>query len=494
MSGRAFYHAGHFDGCMIYDGGKVQSDTLYLCVRPDGAPSSWRNGMAIGLEAAPADLPASCCYLHARERNARKRRRPAEARLIALANAVHAAIAKLDRWAIATERACSEAPDFSALLNLCERELGFVSILVNKNLRYLAVSDGFAERNPWFNRTDTSMDTEMINQLTADEAFMDAINQSAPFYYHYVEGDGSDSACFNIIVEGRYEARLIMQATSGREEPGLLDVAAYLGERITDLFRRYADGSDDASENPRFKEALRTLMKGGTLRPEELREHLAIRGWALGHTLQVTAFMFMEPESATVTQRYYEDRIAHLFEGCAEINADGLIYCIRNLSIERTARTLAQQELVLFLRENLCYAGTSRAFDDVRELHAHAQEARAALELGMASGSMQWHFDFGDHVLRYICDRASRDLGGAALLHPAFEALRAYDEEHGTELLETARYFMECRYNVTHAAARLHIHRTSMLARLERIDAVASIDWDSWDDRVHLALSFMLAT
>ena len=43
------------------------------------------------------------------------------------------------------------------------------------------------------------------------------------------------------------------------------------------------------------------------------------------------------------------------------------------------------------------------------------------------------------------------------------------------------------------AAAHLHIHSTSMLARLERIDAVADIDWDSWDDRIHLALSFMLA-
>jgi len=171
---QTFFPNAQFDECLIYDGGKVQPDTLYLCMRPDGAPSAWRNGMAIGLEAAPTDLPASCCYFQAREKNARKRRRPAQARLIELANAVHAALAKLDRWALATERACSEAPDFSALLNLCERELGFVSILVNKNLRYLAVSDGFAAHNPWFNRADTSMDTEMTNQLTAD-AVLDSV-------------------------------------------------------------------------------------------------------------------------------------------------------------------------------------------------------------------------------------------------------------------------------------------------------------------------------
>ena len=135
-----------FDACLIYDGGKPRRKTLYICNGLDKRIEDWRGAFALGFEPAPSDLPQGSCYLHVREKNARKRRRPDEMRLIDLANAVHSALHRLERWTIATERACNESPDFFTLLRLCEHELGFVSVLVNKNLRYLAVSDGFEGR------------------------------------------------------------------------------------------------------------------------------------------------------------------------------------------------------------------------------------------------------------------------------------------------------------------------------------------------------------
>ena len=51
---------------------------------------------------------------------------------------------------------------------------------------------------------------------------------------------------------------------------------------------------------------------------------------------------------------------------------------------------------------------------------------------------------------------------------------------------------MECKYNVTHAADALGIHRSSMLSRLERIQEVSGFDWDDRDERLLPALTFAL--
>lgn len=129
----------------------------------------------------------------------------------------------------------------------------------------------------------------------------------------------------------------------------------------------------------------------------------------------------------------------------------------------------------------------------IRRLPAYLAEARYALRLGETSGVMQWHFRFEDYALTYILDQAQQEISWEAIAHPAFKKLLVHDEQHGTELLATARCFMECKYNVSRAAQCLHIHRSSMLARLERIKDVAAIDWDDWSERIHLALSFCFA-
>jgi sugar diacid utilization regulator len=266
-----------------------------------------------------------------------------------------------------------------------------------------------------------------------------------------------------------------------------------MGELLCDVFGRYADGTERDLAEPEFMRALLEVAQGGAVKEDYLKRVMAVRGWNTGDQLLVHAFSFIEPESESVTRRYYQDRIAHLFENCAALQVDGLLFCVRNLRLEQRSPESSLQELVLFMRENLCHVGTSHEFDDLGELRLHLAEARCALQLGEKGESMQWHYWFEDYAMDYICDQAQRELSVEALVHPAFVALRQHDERHGTELLHTARVFMECKYNVTHAAECLCIHRSSMLARLDRINDVARFDWDSWDDRLRMALSFKLA-
>ena len=72
----------------------------------------------------------------------------------------------------------------------------------------------------------------------------------------------------------------------------------------------------------------------------------------------------------------------------------------------------------------------------------------------------------------------------------ALGALLAYDRDHNTALVPTLEAYFASRCSPQAAAERLHLHRNSLLYRLQRIEAVAGVDLDDPETRLllHLAL------
>lgn len=95
-------------------------------------------------------------------------------------------------------------------------------------------------------------------------------------------------------------------------------------------------------------------------------------------------------------------------------------------------------------------------------------------------------------ILPYICEQSVQELEAHQLYHPAIRTLLQYDRKEGTELVKSVCVYMKHRYNVTQAAQALFIHRTTLLFRLQRIEILTGLNWESWEDRIHLAVTFEL--
>jgi DNA-binding PucR family transcriptional regulator len=95
-------------------------------------------------------------------------------------------------------------------------------------------------------------------------------------------------------------------------------------------------------------------------------------------------------------------------------------------------------------------------------------------------------------VLPYIWQQGTKEMEVTDLYHPAVCMLMEYDKKQGTSLAQTVFSYMKNSYNVTHTAQELYIHRTTLLFRLERIEALTGLKWDDWSTRVHLAITFEL--
>ena len=61
-------------------------------------------------------------------------------------------------------------------------------------------------------------------------------------------------------------------------------------------------------------------------------------------------------------------------------------------------------------------------------------------------------------------------------------ALRKYDTSSGIDLMGTLIEYINCNYNISLTARNLHIHRQSLLYRLEKIEALTEMSLSNHKD------------
>lgn len=70
--------------------------------------------------------------------------------------------------------------------------------------------------------------------------------------------------------------------------------------------------------------------------------------------------------------------------------------------------------------------------------------------------------------------------------------LRKYDEEHRTDFFRTLRVYLEQNMNISHTSDELIIHRSTLLYRLDRIQALTGMNLNAPRLRFILLYSYYL--
>jgi purine catabolism regulator len=137
-------------------------------------------------------------------------------------------------------------------------------------------------------------------------------------------------------------------------------------------------------------------------------------------------------------------------------------------------------------------AGISRVLD--RPTAMQKAEPEASIALGVAQrligGSRTSHFDqLGVERLLYQL-LGHREL--EAFVHDVLGSLLAYDAAHRAELVRTVEVFLACNGNHVRAAQELHLHRNTLLYRLERAREVLGRDLEDADTRLAIQVALRI--
>jgi len=160
-----------------------------------------------------------------------------------------------------------------------------------------------------------------------------------------------------------------------------------------------------------------------------------------------------------------------------------------------TVRRHLHAAIALHAASEVVSLGVGRARSGIEGIRQSHQEARQALTLGRRLRG-PGHVTSFDQLGVYRLIYAAENLPELQTFQDeALGSLLDYDRLHGAELIKTLEAFFAANCSPKEAASLLHVHRNTVLYRLERIGEITGQDLNDADTRLrlHLALHVRLA-
>lgn len=144
----------------------------------------------------------------------------------------------------------------------------------------------------------------------------------------------------------------------------------------------------------------------------------------------------------------------------------------------------------LFCVKNDLWAGLSPRFSDIEQLRKHYRYALDAVGLGSLFQRDECLYFFEDLRIYKFITVCARSFPLTELIPDNLHKLIEYDHRNNSQLLETLYYYVYTVKNTKIAAELLHIHRNTLLYRLEKVRGIMEVDLDDGDVFLQLMLAF----
>ncbi|MDR2515974.1 MAG: helix-turn-helix domain-containing protein [Spirochaetaceae bacterium] len=317
-----------------------------------------------------------------------------------------------------------------------------------------------------------------------------------PYLYPQAnEGGRARFLCCNIFRGSHYEGRIAADFDAGKNHPGRSRLLAHICKYIGTVFINTTDFMLARRQSDPLHQLARDLVFGTD--GVTGRRALAVLGeigWQMDDTYLIAVFRIADEicftQSSLYICRHLETDVLY---SCAITYASHIIWLINKKDAEGRNGKRDYGRLITFItREFNCAAGISNPFGNFLELKSAYTEASAALRLGSRRDARRAVYRFADYVLDYILERITSELPAKHLLHPGAVMLWNLDKKDGTGFVSTLRCYMDFQFNMTQAAEKLGLHRTTLIRRLERIGEITGLDFRKPREMLHVALSLEL--
>lgn len=472
-------------GPLLYDGAPFLKNCLYLLEATDFA----------FLEAFPADIalivtgmaPAQqeqypCDILFIQENVPFQR----------MFNKIAGIFGRLNAW---EQELLQYEGDYGKIQNMlaCSHDiLGGTLTLVDDSFNLLAFTDDLPGRPKYF---DSNMPTRtprnLIEDALEDPDYRASLRKREVFLYPEYSC-AANALCCNLFQEGEeiYYARLILmnEANSYSGEQAFL--LRFLSGVIHRTLSRASAISMVRSAYQGMGELIRRVLKEPPKNVSAVLPTLQGVSWGRHDGYVVTALSNPFERHRAIQDRSFCNQLEIVLEEtCALIYGENIVLVSNIGKSTGMTKEKFDSRLTIFLRENLFKAGVSKKIQDFTRLSVGYREALAALELGNAREPSLWCYQFGSYVIPYIIQASAKDVPFEDMMDERLLMLLEHDRKTGSQLFETLKTYIRCKYNVTRSSEAMYVHRTTFLSRLDRILQLTQLDLEDWDTRLILMLS-----
>lgn len=354
-----------------------------------------------------------------------------------------------------------------------------------------------------YSKTYTIENNEMVNQ-TITHKFIDIKGNLTHALEQNIEACKLNNRAFvfehpdldyrnitkTIIVNNRYSGFMHVPEALKRLTRGMLDTVESISYLVSiELQRNYLLRSNSGIITEQF---IIDLLENKITTRNILTQRISTLNWKFFDNIYVLCICPM-------TDYMTNAQLAKILNSLIGIikNSKGIIYkdnlvMILNCDIEHPFDPNSTETVLSFLKKNNLNAGLSLRSTTLIETHKLYSQALRAIKLGMKTLPEKHLYFFCDYLTDAFFDACFQSDDISEYCQPTLIKLINYDLKHQTRFVETLRQFITHQNSQIKTASHLHIHRSTLLYRLQKIEEIMNIQLNNMDTIFHLQLSFKL--
>lgn len=385
-----------------------------------------------------------------------------------------------DAWAAGLRESLWSIGSEQELVDGCGNILPNQMIVISDTSHYVHASSSKIEPEAAFIQEDTSegraLDIDSIITIEQDLRIRSDVRHS------YMMSEPSmhvTGAVRNLFSDSRLRGWLVVINPAAEKTQGELDIQDELGDIVEQWMKLHPENVSEWSQEGVFA----SILDGTYVNKDDVQLRLKLFGWEIDDPKHVYV---IRQQSATPADDILVEKINRSSHGCRCLDYHDEVVVVLNDSI--AAVETFDRRLFKLLDTTGCTCGRSPGFTDTFQMKMHLDFAIAALRF---SSGEQRICCFSDTALAYALSFIPSERK-RWIIHPSLPTLIRYDEKNKTEMTHTLNVYLNHDRNYAHTSEVLHIHRSSLLYRVDRIVELTGLDLDDADTRLHLLVSFAL--
>lgn len=192
------------------------------------------------------------------------------------------------------------------------------------------------------------------------------------------------------------------------------------------------------------------------------------------------------------TLQYFRNSLDEIIRDGKSVIYDNYIVIIimRKNNISLSEREII--EINNFCLENKLSAGISKCFHDISKLKFHFEQAVTALLLNRKLRKMYKLSFYEEFTAEHMIDIAFKNTDLKQFCNESLLKLIKYDESNNTTFASTLYEFLLHERNLVHTAKALHIHRNTLIYRINKIQEITNHNLEDSSYRFNLLFSFKI--
>lgn len=235
---------------------------------------------------------------------------------------------------------------------------------------------------------------------------------------------------------------------------------------------------------------LRDLLDKRVNDEESVGTQLQYLNWPKHETYQIMVIANKENDS-------FESKVPFIIQSLQSFIASNryIVYktalvVFMDNQIRKSVLEQANLEFIEYLQTNFLFAGISVPFTKLSESRKYYTQALKASEYAQRN-SLNFCL-YEKYTLNFLAELIISQSDVTDFCHPAIVKLGDEDKEHGTNFVETLKYYLYYTNSPNDAAMALNIHRNTLFYRINKIKQLTGINLDNGDERFQIYLSIKL--